>query len=51
MSERRDIELIAELVPQGSRVLDLGCGSGELLALLARERSTTSTRRANTAAT
>ena len=34
MSERRDMELIAELVPPGSRVLDLGCGDGELLALL-----------------
>ena len=38
MSDRKDIELIAELVPQGSRVLDLGCGNGELLALLQRER-------------
>jgi methionine biosynthesis protein MetW len=28
------MELIAQLVPEGSRVLDLGCGSGELLALL-----------------
>ena len=34
MSERRDMELIAELVPRGSRVLDLGCGTGELLAHL-----------------
>ena len=34
MSDRKDIELIAELVPQGSRVLDLGCGDGELLAHL-----------------
>ncbi len=34
MSERKDLELIAELVPAGSRVLDLGCGSGELLAHL-----------------
>lgn len=38
MSDRKDIELIAELVPHGSRVLDLGCGNGELLALLQRER-------------
>ena len=38
MSDRKDIELIAELVPAGSRVLDLGCGNGELLALLQRER-------------
>ncbi len=34
MSERRDLEIIASLVPAGSRVLDLGCGSGELLAWL-----------------
>lgn len=34
MSERRDLELIAELVPRGARVLDLGCGNGALLALL-----------------
>ena len=31
MSERADLEVIASLVPQGARVLDLGCGSGELL--------------------
>ena len=34
MSERKDMEIIAEMVPRGSRVLDLGCGNGELLALL-----------------
>ena len=34
MSERKDLELIADLVPAGSRVLDLGCGEGELLAYL-----------------
>ena len=38
MSERRDLEVIAELVPPGSRVLDLGCGSGELLAHLSAQR-------------
>ena len=38
MSEKRELELIAEMVPQGSRVLDLGCGSGELLAWLQRHR-------------
>jgi methionine biosynthesis protein MetW len=34
MSDRKDMELIAQLVPPGSRVLDLGCGNGELLAHL-----------------
>ena len=34
MSERKDLELVAGLVPPGSRVLDLGCGDSELLALL-----------------
>ncbi|MGA0611437.1 methionine biosynthesis protein MetW [Caldimonas sp. KR1-144] len=38
MSERRDLELIASLVPPRSRVLDLGCGNGALLALLRDER-------------
>ena len=38
MSERRDLEIIADLVPQGSRVLDLGCGSGELLAHLRQHK-------------
>ena len=38
MSERRDFEVIAELVPPGSRVLDLGCGDGELLAHLGAHR-------------
>ena len=38
MSERKDLELVANLVPPGSRVLDLGCGDGELLALLRDQR-------------
>jgi methionine biosynthesis protein MetW len=38
VSERRDLEVIAELVPPGSRVLDLGCGNGELLAHLSTHR-------------
>ena len=38
MSERRAMELIAALVPPGSRVLDLGCGNGELLAHLSEHR-------------
>lgn len=37
---RADFETIAEWVPKGSRVLDLGCGEGELLALLHERRQT-----------
>lgn len=35
---RPDLALVASLVPDRSRVLDLGCGSGELLAHLAVTR-------------
>jgi len=38
MSERKDLEVIAQLVPPGSRVLDLGCGNGELLEKLKTQR-------------
>ena len=38
MSNRKDMALIAELVPPGSRVLDLGCGNGEFLAYLREYR-------------
>lgn len=31
---RRDLEIISDLISPGARVLDLGCGSGELLAHL-----------------
>jgi methionine biosynthesis protein MetW len=41
MDERKDFDVIADLVPQGSRVLDLGCGNGELLALLRDRRGCT----------
>ena len=41
MSDRKDMELIAELVPKGSRVLDLGCGDGEFLAHLRDRRGCT----------
>jgi methionine biosynthesis protein MetW len=35
---RPDLALIAEWIPPGSRILDLGCGDGTLLAHLARTR-------------
>jgi len=35
---RRDLRLIAEMVEPESRVLDIGCGDGALLAYLAREK-------------
>ena len=31
---RPDLEIVARLVPADTRVLDLGCGSGELLERL-----------------
>ena len=41
MSERHLMESIARLVPPGSRVLDLGCGDGALLAHLRDTRACT----------
>jgi methionine biosynthesis protein MetW len=35
---RRDLRLIADMVEAGSRVLDIGCGDGALLAYLARDK-------------
>ncbi len=41
MSDRVLMQSIARMVPEGSRVLDLGCGDGALLDLLKRERRCT----------
>ena len=38
---RPDFDIIVGLIPRGSRVLDLGCGSGELLERLVREKTVT----------
>ena len=38
MSDNATMQSIARLVPQGSRVLDLGCGDGAMLDYLQRER-------------
>ena len=38
MTDLATMRVIASLVPRGSRVLDLGCGDGALLALLQAER-------------
>ena len=36
---RRDLRLIADMIAPASRVLDIGCGDGALLAYLAREKA------------
>src|SRR4029077_3251615 len=38
---RKDAAVISELVEPGSKVLDLGCGEGELLAWLAEHKQVT----------
>jgi len=39
MSEHLNLKAIARLVPEGSRVLDLGCGDGALLDYLQKNRA------------
>jgi methionine biosynthesis protein MetW len=41
MSATSNMQAIAELVPRGARVLDLGCGDGAMLAYLQKERGCT----------
>ena len=41
MTDLNTLHAIASLVPQGSRVLDLGCGDGAMLDYLQRERGCT----------
>ena len=36
---RGDLRLAAEMIEPGSRVLDIGCGDGELLSYLSREKA------------
>lgn len=38
MAKRLDYDIIVSLVPMGAKVLDLGCGDGELLERLVSER-------------
>jgi len=38
MTEKTTMQALARLVPEGSRVLDLGCGDGSMLDYLQRER-------------
>ena len=40
MNLRPDLAVLSEWIPQGARLLDLGCGDGALLAHLAAERGT-----------
>ena len=39
ISGRKDLQLICDLIPSESRVLDIGCGEGDLLDLLKLEKN------------
>lgn len=39
LAKRPDILVIAEIIPPNSRILDLGCGDGSLLAMLRKEKN------------
>ena len=39
ISERQDLALIVDLVSPGARVLDVGCGNGDLLAALTEQKN------------
>ncbi|HSN12565.1 MAG TPA: methionine biosynthesis protein MetW, partial [Propionibacteriaceae bacterium] len=43
MTLRADLALVADLVTPGSRVLDLGCGTGALLSHLAADKGCSGT--------
>lgn len=43
MTLRADLALIADLIPENSRVLDLGCGDGELLRALMLDKGCSGT--------
>ncbi len=36
---RKDYRVISQMIPSGANVLDLGCGDGELLALLKQQKA------------
>ncbi len=38
VTERWDHEVISELIPRGSKILDLGCGTGSLLEVLVKDK-------------
>ena len=37
--QRTDLQVIADMVTEGSRVLDIGCGNGDLLYILAQNKN------------